>query len=905
MDIETNWSAEFFEPLVADVETKKSGRIVRRTSSLINAIVNEQTASAILVLGDPGSGKSVALRKLAGELVSEVKKTGRLPLYINLRDWQPSRNWSRDHPPSSHEFEEFLLSQVAGRDVFADHYLRELVEGRSRFAHLIENGRTFLILDSFDEIPQLLDQSEAGWLIDVLSDVIYRYVAGGYNSRGILASRYFRRPSLKYHADAILEIRPFSDEQLANALTRRSSYTGSQIRALFAERPHLIPALRNPFIAGLVPGFSNSHPDHLPESELELFETYIRERFEQCLEVLGESQQLPQMDSNELFQATTDIATTLVSNFGLEASLPELARVIGKQTDTSAKSVPAVANALKYGRLVRIGFGAQASFSFVHRRFAEFFLARRLMDERAELPLGDITADGRWREALVLFAGVAPTHTAKEIASYCVNHARLLPENSRAPTASEFLAGVHALQFLVASFKARRQVLEPFDSTIEDIVSKLLRPGAHTLAAKFGAEAIGLLPIATLQSLVPKALDLGSDWVGQTAIRSCRHLASLGTAIVTSVRHFVSSMPQSDFNRRHRDLMFSMSLASGLASIAHTIRFRRIDSLAASVAIVPLAAVDFIAAVITVPLLIIILYVLKYLLLVAESSPGLTFTRARSINSAQCAESNHRQRNRRHKAFAIFSPRVVDQQNFVKLRQKMRQIRKNKNSVVQTRRNLQFGSTGVFLLWRMVLILVSTVIAVNGDSLFWQYIEVSIHSSIVLACALTTIVLAFPWFHGWLGIQFLRVNPQLIVKGVLMLVAYLGLIFIFWIIDSMEFNIASNAITYAGWTFSIILILSSSYSVLVTGVRALLKRRRDIDRLRDLSNDRSWTRVQIAEQLLTLEGNDARFDFLTSLDRNRISPEGDWQGSGIPQLNSVKLDTKLAQLEEQWLGFNG
>jgi len=44
------------------------------------------------VLGEPGYGKSTALRKLANMLLAEVYKTNKIPIYINLKDWQVDKN---------------------------------------------------------------------------------------------------------------------------------------------------------------------------------------------------------------------------------------------------------------------------------------------------------------------------------------------------------------------------------------------------------------------------------------------------------------------------------------------------------------------------------------------------------------------------------------------------------------------------------------------------------------------------------------------------------------------------------------------------------------------------------------------------------------------------------------------
>lgn len=53
---------------------------------------------------------------------------------------------------------------------------------------MFENGRFFFVLDSFDEIPSVLDVDESSWLIDRLSSILYNFLAGAHESRGFILS---------------------------------------------------------------------------------------------------------------------------------------------------------------------------------------------------------------------------------------------------------------------------------------------------------------------------------------------------------------------------------------------------------------------------------------------------------------------------------------------------------------------------------------------------------------------------------------------------------------------------------------------------------------------------------------------------------------------------------------------
>ncbi|MFN7118202.1 MAG: hypothetical protein ACK4TA_15485 [Saprospiraceae bacterium] len=82
IDIKTNWSVHNFVPLEAEVEVQTDSGSKKKVTDLLKAIKSSKDR-VFLVLGDPGSGKSVALRKLCQDLAKEVKKTKKIPIYIN------------------------------------------------------------------------------------------------------------------------------------------------------------------------------------------------------------------------------------------------------------------------------------------------------------------------------------------------------------------------------------------------------------------------------------------------------------------------------------------------------------------------------------------------------------------------------------------------------------------------------------------------------------------------------------------------------------------------------------------------------------------------------------------------------------------------------------------------------
>jgi hypothetical protein len=267
LDRETNWSMNYFTPLEAEVEVQIGNRKKKRITDLFSAIKSNKKNKVFLVLGDPGSGKSVSLRKLCMDLLKEVKKTGKVPIYINLKEWENQVVWSEDNPPTVLQLYDFVISSLKERgDVFfIDKY----------FKQMFDNGRIFFILDSFDEIPAVLDVDESSWLIHRLSDVIYKFLAGAHESRGILSSRLYRKPTHEFSAKTTLEIRPFSETKIIESLKKSLHFEQQLVSNLFSSRKELIPIARNPFSSALISNYARENDNKLPENKSDLYSNYI------------------------------------------------------------------------------------------------------------------------------------------------------------------------------------------------------------------------------------------------------------------------------------------------------------------------------------------------------------------------------------------------------------------------------------------------------------------------------------------------------------------------------------------------------------------------------------------------------------------------------------------------------
>lgn len=575
-DREANWSPEYYTDLEAEVEivALAGSTEKKRVIDLQRAIRSDRVTRTFLVLGDPGAGKSVALRKLARDMLSEVEKTGRVPIYVNLREWLPSEGqrttaWTDASEPSIQDLESFILNNIKARgDVFTEEFVDQY------FRELWRHGRLFFIFDSFDEIPELLDTNEESSLINGLSDVLSRFISTNPLSRGLLASRVFRRPTHAFLAQKILSIRPLAEERIMKGLARFPGFTRSLQIELFRDRLDLVPVVRNPFLMALLGEWVGTYRT-LPDNQGQLYKSYLTGRLAKCASRL----RLYNLGEEDVLTGAIKIAWFVFESpaYGLEAPV----RII--EQEEISQDTRQIIDVLSYARIARVTTGERGSFAFVHRRFLEYFVTARLLDHPDDLPVAHIPTDSRGRDALVLYAQLCETGLASRLAGLCWSE---IQTHFRDP--STRLRAIHCLRFLIDAFRSRRSAVAPFEVELAQFITAHLAAGDDLLHAKICLEATGLLSEARAVPILMMAMEGNNSWLQETAFRACRHLPRLEPQLQNAIVGYVVAMPLRHFWDSRSSLLFSLSLSEPLSS-AHRMAVWRYRNLLMSLVAFPLS----------------------------------------------------------------------------------------------------------------------------------------------------------------------------------------------------------------------------------------------------------------------------------------------------------------------------
>jgi hypothetical protein len=167
----------------------------------------------------------------------------------------------------------------------------------------------------------------------------------------------------------------------------------------------------------------------------------------------------------------SDISWTMFESDhqGLEIRLHQLRETL------PATDVDKVVDALVAARLLRKAPRTQ-SISFVHRRFNEYFLVARWLSGERVPPFASIPVDSRYRDALVLYAEVAPEADAATLAETCWREIdKLGPRLSDVEGGTrQVLRAIHSLRFLGEAFRARPEPVAPFRAALGAKVREIL-----------------------------------------------------------------------------------------------------------------------------------------------------------------------------------------------------------------------------------------------------------------------------------------------------------------------------------------------------------------------------------------------------------------------------------------------
>jgi hypothetical protein len=412
-NLSENWKDEEFAELEAEVEAQGQRvyllpfrdmfRVptgIRREPSLTRAL-ERSSERLILLEGDPGAGKSVALRHVAQNIANRASSARQansvLPIFVNLKELrcEPDEAVDRDL------IRKFIFQSLNRiNDRFVDEFLE------SEFDRGLQDGRWVFLFDSFDEIPAVLSSTEADVVIQQYSQAISDFLGGLNSCRGVVASRFYRGPSQAgWQKFRILEL---SSERQEDLVDRALLTTAVAIRLrgdLTLASDDIRSMAKNPMLLGLLCEHMRLGND-FPSLAYEVFEKYFGYRFKRDAErVMQRFDLAVDAIQREAEQLAFAMASSPV--LGLSPSRKLLHSTLGQMGFRwSERKLGRLLDALEYmkiGRSDRDGVASdERQFTFSHRRFQEYFATCVVIRSPEAISPRQLLLDARWRETAVV-----------------------------------------------------------------------------------------------------------------------------------------------------------------------------------------------------------------------------------------------------------------------------------------------------------------------------------------------------------------------------------------------------------------------------------------------------------------------------------------------------------------------
>lgn len=363
----------------------------RRVPSLQRALL-ESRESVTVIEGGPGTGKSAFLQGFAARLADpdapqqRTAGSSALPLYVNLRDLEVPRG----RPIDAHLIETFVVETWAA----------SVPDLR---ATLRREGSWLVLLDSFDEIPELLSSNGSEALVTQYAEAIEAFADHSVGCRVIVATRPHHGPKrTSWTRYRLLPLGPERRREIAAEPFHRAGKGDDVIERFLGELDaSRLPGWRDsPLILNLICEHAADR-DALPDSLHDAFESFVERRVAARRDVLDRRR----VTKDQLRRVAERVAfcMTARARVGRAIDVQELLSALPGCGLEASSVVCSALDALVELRLARgsVAPGVERDrFAFAHRQFQEYFTACCVCGGMVVAPVTLLT-DRRWSEVAI------------------------------------------------------------------------------------------------------------------------------------------------------------------------------------------------------------------------------------------------------------------------------------------------------------------------------------------------------------------------------------------------------------------------------------------------------------------------------------------------------------------------
>lgn len=246
----------------------------------------------IVVLGDPGSGKSVCLRQLAYDICQAgINRNGRprtIPIYVEMKTYDSWEDESAGMPTSPLNFLMSSLTNPLEHPSLSDDSEHPLLYISDQLQQLLKAGRVTLIFDALDEMPQ--DSYEERY--NILKRFTEKWEVNQGN-RFVFSCRLLDYDPVFEVSEVIID--PFDKKKIQHYLQKNAPSIADTLYQSIEDNKALEELVSNPFFLQALTYINLSREEadklRLPPSRGELIAEFAEEMLvnevEKQKEVLG------------------------------------------------------------------------------------------------------------------------------------------------------------------------------------------------------------------------------------------------------------------------------------------------------------------------------------------------------------------------------------------------------------------------------------------------------------------------------------------------------------------------------------------------------------------------------------------------------------------------------------------
>lgn len=574
-----NWNDQYFTDLEAEVEAeggyyatlldkmrKRPSQGLRKVSSLISAI-ELSTETALLIVGQPGSGKSVALRHLGHQFAERGIKSDDpetlIPLYINLKELDTMQ----EGEINADLIRQFILDNIRRGDSDTAAYVKE------HWNDYRERGIWFFLFDSFDEIPAVLHAPTDSIVIRQYAEAIRQFLEGMSSCRGVLASREFKGPNaLSWQKMRILPLGEDKQEQLIE----NSFLESTQKAIVHLHMASNSSSLRNnPLFLTLLCRYVKDH-NRPPINDHDLLSGHIDRLARRDEDYVWRKYSLT---PDQLIEGAIKIAVLFAENRNLSLAPTQTEIAAELNSDCipggSLENMLGALQDVKIGRSdVQEARAGDRRFTFSHRRYQETLFVRHLARTANYLTPRELLTDTRWREYSVT---LLQTQDLAIIEPMLIEAASLIEEYAthsvRIPIIQEFGGNFEYFKWKDDPAVSLLSILqEGLERRLNDIpvilsyqIGQLLNPRwtqgdryDQMMVIKYG----GLLPQPLLSEYIGFSIEHGGIEMENIAFQRIVFLHPIPDTVVNWLRNSLSN--EAIDTRKQADVLRLEALAARL-----------------------------------------------------------------------------------------------------------------------------------------------------------------------------------------------------------------------------------------------------------------------------------------------------------------------------------------------------